>query len=230
MSTDFENSEYFKLISARAETGHNGGASATELLLSHLPITADIKLLEIGCGSGKTLGYLANTIISQPIGIDLSWQALDWAAKNFAASDSSISLNQADVHHLPFADNSFDVVMVESVLIFCQAAVALKEIHRILKPSGYLAMNEMIVLDESIVLDLKSLQQLIHLPYLSPYMDKDWKLTFAEIGFSVKWEAIQPIHRLKVWMLLQMLEIDNLLIYSDALGYGMYVLEKFETS
>jgi ubiquinone/menaquinone biosynthesis C-methylase UbiE len=50
----------------------------------------------------------------------------------------------ADARHLPFPDNCFDVVLLESVIVFFEEKVeALKELARIIKPGGYLGFTEM---------------------------------------------------------------------------------------
>ena len=88
-------------------------------------------LLDIGCGTGKTLTILNQYGKAQ--GIDISDTALEFCkSRNLAALKS-------DVMNIELPDNTFDIVT--SLGIFYHKAITddvkgFKEIHRILKPGG----------------------------------------------------------------------------------------------
>jgi len=54
-----------------------------------------------------------------------------------------VNFRQGDAQDLPFDDNTFDAVIVESVTVFTQdSQQAVNEYVRVVKPGGYVGMNE----------------------------------------------------------------------------------------
>lgn len=93
-----------------------------------LPVGA--RLLDAGCGSGRTLDDLAR--IGRVSGIDLSPDAVA-AARGRGHSDVHV----APVEHLPFADASFDAVTCLDVIEHTPDDVAsLTELRRVTRPGG----------------------------------------------------------------------------------------------
>lgn len=98
-------------------------------------------LLDIGCGSGEYLRAAAQLGIPRLVGIDESPERLQQAQAN--CPHAQIHLARADT--LPFADQSFDVVLTAQVLheisLFGrpgELSQVLREIKRVLKPGGRL--------------------------------------------------------------------------------------------
>jgi len=90
-----------------------------------------LSLLDIGCGTGKTLTVLQNYGTAQ--GIDISDTALEFCKKR------NLNAIKSDVMNIELKDNTFDVIT--SLGIFYHKAITddvkgFKEIYRILKPSG----------------------------------------------------------------------------------------------
>lgn len=72
------------------------------------------QILDVGCGEGFTMRELREEgVKASMVGIDYSPVALAWSQANGVAQSP---LNVADVHHLPFPDNSFDLVLCLEVL------------------------------------------------------------------------------------------------------------------
>jgi len=125
--------------------GHRGGLKATRDLLQMCDLLAGQRILEVGCGSGYTACTAAKQHQPFVVAVDLESHLLARARERARSMrvDESVALIQADARRLPFADASFDGVICESVLAFLQdKAGALKEFHRVLKPGGFLANNE----------------------------------------------------------------------------------------
>jgi SAM-dependent methyltransferase len=101
------------------------------------PTTA--RILDAGCGTG---GFLAALGTQRPdlIRIGLEW---DPTAADRARSKSRAAIARGSVNAIPFADASFDAAVSADVL--CHAAVdppvALKELHRVLRPGGTVILN-----------------------------------------------------------------------------------------
>jgi SAM-dependent methyltransferase len=99
------------------------------------------RLLEIGAGTGYfTLNLLRRGIVDEATAIDISpgmLDALQATAKRFGLTVETVA---ADAERLPFADESFDLVLGHAVLHHIpDLPTALRECARVLRPDGTLA-------------------------------------------------------------------------------------------
>ncbi|MBX7221044.1 MAG: class I SAM-dependent methyltransferase [Blastocatellia bacterium] len=93
-------------------------------------------VLEIGFGMGTDLFQFARAG-ARTFGVDLSPQHLEIARKRFEIYDLETNLQLADTEHLPFADETFDVVYSFGVIHHTpDTEKAVAEIRRVLKPGG----------------------------------------------------------------------------------------------
>lgn len=98
-----------------------------------------LKFLEIGCGGGVNLIWLAKKGIKVS-GVDISEVALKLATKSL--SDNNLSyedLIHTSASNLPFKESSFDGVVESCVLQHIEndeRNKAFQEVHRVLKPGG----------------------------------------------------------------------------------------------
>ncbi len=98
------------------------------------------KVLEVGVGTGRNLKFYPAG--AQVTGIDNSEGMLE-IAREKAGGMQNITLLLMDAEHLKFPDNSFDYVVTTFVLCTIPDPVqALKEMRRVLKPSGELIALE----------------------------------------------------------------------------------------
>lgn len=118
-------------------------------LIAEIPLRGDEMVLDVGCGHGLMLIGAAKRLRSgKAIGIDL-WQREDQAGNSRGATwrnvevknvADRVELQDGDARKLPFADNSFDVILSSWALhnIYDSAgrAQAIREIVRVLKPGG----------------------------------------------------------------------------------------------
>lgn len=105
------------------------------------------RILEIGCGDGKTLGTLSGLRTSSfvdeetgpmLIGLDFSPAALRLCSHALLGA-KNVTLVCADAVHLPFSDSSFDTVLFSHVLghAVLQARKAMcKEAGRVIRSGG----------------------------------------------------------------------------------------------
>lgn len=99
----------------------------------YIHFSKEYSFLDIGCGVGWALKYCFNRGI-QCFGFDISHRAIA-LARNILSPDTKLLV--ADGEHLPFADNTFDLVSSLGTLEhFSSPAQGLKEITRITKPGG----------------------------------------------------------------------------------------------
>ncbi|WP_420113620.1 class I SAM-dependent methyltransferase [Pseudactinotalea sp.] len=112
-------------------------------LLPHLESGMDV--LDVGCGPGTITVDLASRVPGgRVIGIDTSADVLGKAADLAVAQGvENVQLEQADVMALPYSAESFDVVHAHQVLQHMADPVgALREMRRVLRPGGLLAVRD----------------------------------------------------------------------------------------
>lgn len=91
-------------------------------------------VLEVGCGAGQGLGYLAQHARSVRGG-DISAEVLDRARVTYG---DAISLDVFDAARMPFPDASFDVIILfEAIYYLPDAGAFMDEARRVLRPGGH---------------------------------------------------------------------------------------------
>jgi demethylmenaquinone methyltransferase/2-methoxy-6-polyprenyl-1,4-benzoquinol methylase len=115
-----------------------GEARFRQLALQGLAIHPDTKILDLCCGSGQATQFLIK--YSQNVtGLDASPLSLKRARQNVPTA----SYVEAFAEDMPFADNEFDVVHTSVALHEMepqQLRQIIREVYRVLKPSGVFAM------------------------------------------------------------------------------------------
>ncbi|AKB81103.1 2-heptaprenyl-1,4-naphthoquinone methyltransferase [Methanosarcina barkeri 3] len=118
-------------------------------LIKRSGIKEGMHILEVGCGSGAFTICAARTsgIKGEVYALDIQPRMLMQLKKKLSRPENrdikNIKLVEGDAHKLPFNDNSFDVVYTVTVLQeLPDQNRALKEMKRVLKPGGVLAVSE----------------------------------------------------------------------------------------
>ncbi|QNQ83127.1 methyltransferase domain-containing protein [Lactobacillus sp. PV037] len=107
-------------------------------LFQHLDLKPGMKVLEIGAGNGA-LWSQNITQIPQGLTIILSdiSEGILADAKREIGEQSQFQYGVFNAEKIPFADNTFDIVIANHMLFYCNNIdQALKEVQRILKPGG----------------------------------------------------------------------------------------------
>jgi len=142
---------YLDLQAYAGVTKHMGGFEATNELLSLCHIKNAQEVLDVGCGIGIGPAHIAKTYGCRVVGVDISEKMIEWSrqrAKQEGVEDR-VELRTADVLDLPFEADRFDVVICESVLAFIEEkARAICELVRVVKPDGYVGLNEALWIEE----------------------------------------------------------------------------------
>lgn len=109
--------------------------------LRRLRVAPGDRVLDVGCGTGALLEALSCAAPHAKLaGVDLSGEMLEVGRRRLGAA---IDLRQAYAETLPFGDAAFDVVVSTNVLHFIRHPVpALREIHRVLNPSGRVVVTD----------------------------------------------------------------------------------------
>lgn len=94
------------------------------------------EVLEIGCGIGSDSRYISKRG-SNITSLDLSFDNVHFSLKGMEVLGLQGKGVNADAEHLPFKDNSFDVVYSFGVLHHTlDTQKAINEVYRVLKPKG----------------------------------------------------------------------------------------------
>ncbi len=130
-----------RLIARSMNYGHS---KVTRWGLSQVSINEEDMILDIGCGGGKTVNTLAKTATEgKTYGIDYSEISVAVASKtNKRFLDAGrVEILLGSVESLPFSDGFFDLVTaVEAYYFFPDLINNLKEIRRVLKSGGTIAL------------------------------------------------------------------------------------------
>ena len=124
-------------------SAHPGGLPLTKALLSTIPFLKEDVVLDVGCGTGETSVYLAETFGCKVVAIDIHPMMIIHANNRIIESGVEVELIQANAEELPFEDNKFDIVLAESVTVFTNVEKSLAEYKRVLKPGGFFIDIEM---------------------------------------------------------------------------------------
>jgi len=117
-------------------------SSLTDWALTHVTFEPDAKVLDVGCGGGRTIEKLADKATSV--------YGIDYAAGSVAASrahnkrliaDGRVQVERASVSRLPFTDDFVNLVTaVETQYYWPDVVNDMREILRVLKPGGRLVV------------------------------------------------------------------------------------------
>jgi len=124
-------------------------------ILDGLPWRGDESVLDVGCGRGLLLiGAAKRLKTGKATGVDI-WQSDDLSGNNPDATlvnakaegvEKRIKIENADARQLPFGANSFDVVVsslaIHNIPSSPERTKALREIARVLKSGGHLAIYD----------------------------------------------------------------------------------------
>lgn len=112
--------------------------------ISRLELHTADHVLEIGFGSGYGIQQAARLVTQGRVaGLDFSHTMLQQAFKRNAGTITSgkVDLRLGDASALPYPDNTFNKVFATNVVYFWEdPARTLREIRRVMKPGGRLAL------------------------------------------------------------------------------------------
>lgn len=110
-------------------------------LLQLVPLQDEL-ILDAGCGPG-TYGLILAEGGAHVVGIDISPEFVRKASERGKRKAARFSAQMGDLERLPYEDNSFQVCFCGWVLHhFPTLTPVVKELHRVLKPGGCIALAE----------------------------------------------------------------------------------------
>ena len=102
----------------------------------------DLRALDVGTGPGQLAFYLAKAGF-KTTGIDISPGMIARAEQKALQDGLSCDFQTGDAEHLPFEDNTFDVVVTRNLVwTLPDPQAAIREWHRVLKPEGRIIISD----------------------------------------------------------------------------------------
>lgn len=142
------------LSQTTGETLRPGGFLLTDLGVKSCDFLPGAKVLDVGCGSGATVERLVSLYQFQALGLDSSEALLETGRKK----NPGLNLIRGLGEDLPFPAKHIDGVLAECALsVMEDLDQVLKEIFRVLKPGGWLVINDVYARNPE---GLKPLQEL----------------------------------------------------------------------
>jgi ubiquinone/menaquinone biosynthesis C-methylase UbiE len=134
------------------------GLKATKELLRMCHLNEEKYVLDVGCGAGITPSYISKKFGCRVVGVDFSEKMLSLAKERAKRGKAEkLEFKKADAPGLPFEEGTFDLVISQSIVSFVQdKESAIKEYARVVKPHGYVGINEAIWLTDSPPSDLNA--------------------------------------------------------------------------
>jgi len=131
------------------DSGYRRWVQPPDKVIERSGIKPGMTVLDLGCGSGAFTPFVARAIGEQGkvYAVDIQPAMLQQLERKLAKAENqdikNIELKQASAYSLPFGDESVDLVYMVTVLPeIPDRGRALREINRVLKPGGILAVTE----------------------------------------------------------------------------------------
>ncbi len=144
-------------------------------------------VLEIGAGNGLNFAFYLPTHVEKVDAIEPDSIMLGYARARAKTAQVPINLVQAAVEHMPFADESFDSVVV--TLVFCSVSdplQGLSEVRRVLKPGGTLLMVEHVRARGVIAASIQNLiTPITRMVAGNCHWNRDTEKTVLDAGFKI---------------------------------------------
>ncbi len=127
------------------EKFHIGGRGATEYLVEKLALQPHHQVLDVGCGIGGAVRYVAHRVGCRAIGIDITPEFVE-AARTLSEAVDLHDRTDFDIGSalaMPYETDSFDaVISIHAAMNIADRETLYREMARVLKPGGVLALYD----------------------------------------------------------------------------------------
>jgi SAM-dependent methyltransferase len=138
---------------------HPGGLALTRKLANELHLGPDDQLLDVACGRGCSAIMLAQVYRCRVTGVDIDPSLLELAradARRYKL-DNLATFIEGDATSLPFPSEFFAAVLCEcATSLFSDKPAGFKEMARVLRPGGHLALSDVTFRPETLPAPLDS--------------------------------------------------------------------------
>ncbi len=177
--------QFFDFAAQIGLTKHLGGQEATKEIIDRTHITPLSYVLDVGCGVGTTSCYLARSLGCRVMGVDINPLMIERSQQraNKLRLTDLVEFKQADAMDLPFENDSFNVVITESVTAFPDnKSIAIQEFYRVIKPGGFIGLNEATWLRTPVPDEIQSWASQDLGANVSPLEERDWVQLMQKAG------------------------------------------------
>lgn len=150
--------------------------------LEQLDIRSKDRILDIGCGTGKTIESIDGGKTATH-GLDVSRPQLETASKKEQLHD--VQFVQGDAHRLPYTDAVFDgVVSIGSILYWADPVEVLQEAYRVTDVGGQILVMGFNRRPPSMWNPVENVQNTINATLFFRYSPRDAKTLFKRAGWT----------------------------------------------
>ncbi|MCK5219901.1 methyltransferase domain-containing protein, partial [bacterium] len=159
---DFENEKFRKIffeIYEHLPRGGPGDAESTGKAFALIKnLSGHPEILDVGCGPGRQTLDLARISPGKIVAVDNHLPFLERlkAAAQRAGLQERVRVEEADMFHLPFEKEAFDLIWSEGAIYNLGFENGLRILGAFLKPGGYLAVSEAVWLKKHPPKELKA--------------------------------------------------------------------------
>jgi ubiquinone/menaquinone biosynthesis C-methylase UbiE len=177
---------------------HAAGEDLDRLLAWGAACRAD-RVLDVATGGGHTALALAG-VVRRVVACDVTEPVLLAAREHLRARRAAnIEFVAGDAGALPFGDGAFDVVTCRTAAHhFADVGVAVRQIHRILRPGGTLLLQDILGHDDSaasaFILEVERRRDPSH---VRSYRTVEWKAFLRAAGLTVMEDVV--IRKIRHW-------------------------------
>lgn len=134
--------QHFDQIAGNYDDSHDGKfvRCMYQEIVDRVLACEGTKLLDLGCGNGNVLASLVSYPEKELYGMDLSEKMIEEARQRLP---EGVNLCVGDAERLPYADQSFDIIICNaSFHHYPKPDVVLEEIRRVLKKGGIFILGD----------------------------------------------------------------------------------------
>lgn len=169
-------------------------------LIASTSIHSPSNFLDLGCGTGWAVGYVAKMLAGKGIfvGLDISKGMIEKARSN-AEGIPNVEFHQSSAEDLPFEDNTFDTVICSnSFHHYLHPEVVLKEVKHVLKPSGRIHILD-ITADDFFIRWIDERIRAREKEHVKFYCTKEYASLFSQAGLKhISSHQLKILYPLKV--------------------------------
>lgn len=159
-------------------------------MIDWLNIVGGTHMLDVGCGAGGVTRLLAEAggVDSHVTALDIEADLLAAAKKSLEEMPSVITYQEGSLDELPFADAQFELVWCSRVVHHMRDQLsAVRELRRVLKPGGKLALRE-----DGLLMQLLPFDIGLGEPGLDERLNAARAWEFAQLRSSIPESAAYP--------------------------------------
>jgi ubiquinone/menaquinone biosynthesis C-methylase UbiE len=138
LHTGYFNGEYDHDYQAAAER-------TSDVVATEAGITSSAYVLDVGCGCGPFLLYLAQRFGCRGEGLDLSSERINFARQQLTGDRAAldVTFTHGSATAMPYADNTFThVVSQDAMFLIPDKPRTYSEVFRVLQPGGVFAFSD----------------------------------------------------------------------------------------